>query len=161
MSVEKHVLDDLLSLSMQLHRQAFARPPVEGWLNSFLAMLYERFAAEDIKGFQVAQVIGNVAVQMGRVGSVPSTASDQYTLDASSPISTTLKQRQMTVTADMRVYPIVAGDDAVGVLIAYSSQTDEVVDSALSSLALELGPAIMQELRVPGATTGRLTRQID
>ncbi len=161
MNPEKHVLDDLLSLSMQLHRQAFARPPVDGWLNSFLSLLYERFATEDIKGLQVAQVIGNIAVQMGRVGTIPSTASDQYTLDASSPISTTLKNRQMTVTADMRVYPIIGGDDAVGVLIAYSSRADEMVDNALSALALQLGPAIMQELRVPGGTTGRLTRQID
>jgi GAF domain-containing protein len=68
----------------------------------------------------------------------------------------------MTITADMHVYPIIGGEDAVGVLIAYTSHTDELVDNALGALALQLGPAIMQELRLPGGgTTGRLTRQID
>src|SRR5260221_1384770 len=101
---------------MALPRQGFARPPVDGWLTSFLSLLYERFATEDIKGLQEAQVIGNIAVQMGRVGTIPSTASHQYTLDASPPISTTLKNRHMTVTADMRGYPIIGGDDGPGVL---------------------------------------------
>src|SRR5512140_2766852 len=135
MSAEKHVLDDLLSLSMQLNRQAFARPPVEGWLNSFLAMLYERFGSENINGFQVANVIGNVAVQMARVGAIPATASGQYTLDESSPISTVLKARQKTVTADAHVSPIIGGEDAVGVLIAFTSNANELMDTALSALA--------------------------
>src|SRR5579859_4804896 len=91
MAANKSTLDDVLSLSMQLNRQAFARPPVEGWLNSFMAMLYERFASANVKGIQIAQVIGDVALRMGSAGTVPNHASDQYALDDSSPIAAALK----------------------------------------------------------------------
>src|SRR5579859_2237392 len=161
MVADKNILDDVLSLSMQLNRQAFARPPVEGWLNSFLAMMYERFASANVKGIQIAQVIGDVALRMGSAGTVPNHASDQYALDDSSPIAAALKSRQLATAPDTRVYPIMIGDDAVGVLIAYCSDPGQAVDDALGAMALQLGPAIMQQLKSPGPTTGRLTRQID
>src|SRR5258708_30586546 len=109
---DKDILDNLLSLSMQLNRQAFARPPVEGWLTSFLSMLYERFAADSITSLQVAQVIGNEAVQMAQAGSAP--VSGHYTLEESSPIAIALRTRQMVAAPDARVFPLVAGDSAVG-----------------------------------------------
>src|SRR5215470_7258692 len=158
MVADKNVLDDVLSLSMQLNRQAFARPPVEGWLNSFLAMMYERFASANVKGIQVAQVIGDVALKMGSAGTVPNHASDQYPLDDASPIAAALKSRQMTTAPDTRVYPIMTGDDAVGVLIAYCSEPTQIIDDALGAMALQLGPAIVQQPRSPGPQTGRLTR---
>ena len=103
MSANKDALDNVLSLSMQLNRQAFAHPPVEGWLASFLSNCYERFASDTFHGLQVVQVIGNVAVQMTRAGDLPASASDQYTLENTSPIAIALRTRQMVATADMRV----------------------------------------------------------
>src|SRR5258708_31242626 len=110
MSADKDVLDNVLSLSMQLNRQAFARPPVEGWLNSFLSMLYERFASDSVQGLQVAQVIGNEAVQMAQAGSA--VVSGHYTLEESSPIAIPLRTRQMVAAPDTRVFPLVAGGKA-------------------------------------------------
>ena len=46
---DKNVLNDVLDLSMQLNRQAFSRPPMEGWLNSFVGMLYERFSSANVR----------------------------------------------------------------------------------------------------------------
>ncbi|MEP7288906.1 MAG: GAF domain-containing protein [Chloroflexota bacterium] len=161
MNIDKNMLDDLHSLSMQLNRQAFASPPMEGWLNSFLTMLFERFSTANVQGIQVAQVIGNVAVQMGSAGVVPGRSSDQYPLDDSSPIAAALSARHMASAADSRVYPIMIGDDVVGVLVIYTTQTDEIRDQALEMLALQLGPAIMQNLKTPRPQTGRLTRQIE
>src|SRR5260370_41922596 len=99
MVADKNVLDDVLSLSMQLNRQAFARPPVEGWLNSFLAMMYERFASANVKGIQVAQVIGAVALGMSSVGTVPNHASGQYRLDNHSHLAASLKSIQKVTVA--------------------------------------------------------------
>src|SRR5438067_2219357 len=120
MSLERHVLDDLLSLSMQLNRQAFASPPVEGWLNSFLALLVERFAPLNIQGVQAAQVIGNVAVQMARAGDIPAQAAEQYPLDPGSPISVAIRNRQLATAPGARIVPISVGDDTIGVLIGYT-----------------------------------------
>ncbi len=161
MSVGKHVLDDLLSLSMQLNRQAFASPPVEGWLNSFLSLLCERFAPLSIRGIQAAQVIGNIAVQMARAGNVPAHAAEQYLLDEGSPITAALRNRQIASTPDARIAPIIVGDDAIGVLIGYTEQPNDIADQLLATFAIQLGPAIMQHLKTPGPQTGRLTRQID
>src|SRR5438132_1148551 len=103
MSVGKNVLDDLLALSLQLNRQAFASPPVEGWLNSFLSVLCERFAPLGIQGVQAVQVIGTTAVQMARAGTVPAHAAEQYALDESSPITMALRTRQLTKMPDARI----------------------------------------------------------
>jgi GAF domain-containing protein len=162
MTVDKTVLDDLRSLSTQLNRQAYARPPVEGWLNSFLAMFYERFKGFDIQGIQVAQVVGNVAVQMGSVGNVPSSASEQYTLDSSSPISAAINKREAVSAPDSRVFPILVGEDAVGVLVAYTKTMDnETVEMVFTTIASQLGPAIMQDTRLVRRDTGRLSRQVE
>src|SRR5258706_12592244 len=137
MSADKDVLDNVLSLSMQLNRQAFARPPVEGWLNSFLSMLYERFASDSVQGLQVAQVIGNEAVQMAQAGSAA--VSGHYTLEESSPIAIALRTRQMVAAPDTRVFPLVAGDNAIGVLIVYTTKSDSALDTAFGTFALRAG----------------------
>src|SRR5258706_6670311 len=123
MSSDKSLLEDVRSLSMQLNRQAFARPPIDGWLNSFLTMLCERLASMNVTGVQVAQVIGNVAVEMASAGSVPQDAVNQYKLDASSTVSIALNTRQMAVAPNSRIYPIMIGDDAVAVLILYTTDS--------------------------------------
>jgi GAF domain-containing protein len=161
MSVGKHVLDDLLALSMQLNRQAFASPPVEGWLNSFLSLICERFAPLSIQGIQAAQVIGTIAVQMARAGTLPAHAAEQYALDEGSPITMALRTRQLTASPDARIVPITIGEDAIGVLIGYTNQPSDIADEVLATVAAQLGPAIMQHLKTPGPQTGRLTRQID
>src|SRR5579859_1629140 len=121
MPADRDVLSDLLSLSMQLNRQAFARPPVEGWLNSFLAVLYERFSNQNVQRVQVLHAIGTVAVEIGSAGSKQGgTSEQQYTLEESSPIAQAIHSRQMVTAPDMHVYPILVGEDPIGALIAYS-----------------------------------------
>jgi GAF domain-containing protein len=161
MSSDKSLLEDVRSLSMQLNRQAYARPPIEGWLSSFLAMLYERLASLKVTGIQVAQVIGNVAVEMASAGTVPHHAVNQYALDDSSLVAVALNTRQLAVAPDSRIYPILIGEDAVAVMILYTTEASVEVDDAISTLMLQLGPAIMQNFRTVGPQTGRLTRQID
>src|SRR5450432_256994 len=161
MSANKDVLENILALSIQLNRQAFARPPVEGWLTSLLSMLHERFASGSVRGVQVAQVIGNAAVPMAQAGTVPTLASSHYTLEDSSPIAVALKTRQMVSAPDMRVFPLVVGDGANGVLIVYATEPDRALDQALGMLSLQLGVAIAQQIKPTGMQTGRLTRQID
>lgn len=160
----QQVLDDLHALSVQLNRQAFARPPIEGWLNSFLTMLCERFRA--VRGIQAMQVIGNVAVRMGSAGELPADAYDQYPLDEGTPIVAVMRTRQMAVatgTHIAHVYPITVGEDNVGVLIAYAASEAALapIDHLIGALALQLAPAIIQNLKAPGSQTGRLTHQIN
>lgn len=161
MSPADQYLDDMRALSMQLNRQAFAQPPIEGWLNSFLTLLCERFAPVAVRGVQVVQAIGNVAVRMAGAGDVPASASDTYALDDQSPLAAALRARQMvTSPPNLRLYPILIGSDPLGVLIVYTDQDTPVLDSLLTSLALQLGPALLQHLKSPGPQTDRLTRQI-
>jgi GAF domain-containing protein len=157
----QQALDDLHALSVQLNRQAFARPPIEGWLNSFLTMLCERFRA--VRGIQVMQVIGNVAVRMGSAGALPATAYDQYPLDEGTPIVAAMRTRQMATAPGAHVYPITVGEDNVGVLIAYGASDEALapIDHLIAALALQLAPAIIQNLKTPGSQTGRLTHQIN
>ncbi|HVO41960.1 MAG TPA: GAF domain-containing protein [Aggregatilineales bacterium] len=164
-SSEKHPLNDLVALSLQLNRQAFALPPIDGWLNSFLSMLLERLAAGVIAGIQVTRVIGNYAVPMASAGTVPTESADGHALDDASPIVIALKTRRTTMTENSRIYPILRGEDLVGVLIAYLFKPGDILgktnDSMISSLALQLGPALSQSLRPALPQTGRLSRQVD
>jgi hypothetical protein len=157
----QQALDDLHALSVQLNRQAFARPPIEGWLNSFLTMLCERFRA--VRGIQAMQVIGNVAVRMGSAGTLPADAYDQYPLDEATPIVAAMRTRQMAHAPGAHVYPITVGEDNVGVLIAYGASDEALalIDHLIAALALQLAPAIIQNLKTPGSQTGRLTHQIN
>ncbi len=166
MNPSKAVLDDLLALSMQLNRQAFAQPPVEGWLNSFLAVVCERFAGRGVLGVQISQVIGNVAVRVSGAGSIPTDNTTQH-VDESSPLLAALRRRQIATTPNARIYPIAVGSDAIGAIVVYHNiaQADvansETLDALLTTLANQLGPALLQHLKVPGPQTGRLMRQID
>jgi GAF domain-containing protein len=164
MIASKQGLDDLLSLSMQLNRQAFAQPPVEGWLNSFLTMLCERFAPQTVRGVQVVQVVGNTALQIGSAGAVPAEASGKQLIDESSPIAETLRLRQISMMPNAHIYPITVGSDPIGVLLAYfdvNGDNATILDPILGTLASQLGPAMMQSQKTPGPQTGRLMRQID
>lgn len=171
--MNRPVLDDLLSLSLQLNRQAFGQPPVEGWLNSFLAMMCERFTPLGVRGAQVTQVIGNVAIRMAHAGVVPADSSPQYTLDASSPVALAMRSRQTATMPNARIYPVLVGNDAIGAMIIYTifpgdkdASKDirdkiDVLDDLVGALATQLGPALLNHLKTPGPTTGRLMRQID
>lgn len=164
MAANSTELEALLSLSMQLNRQAFAQPPVEGWLNSFLTMMCERFAPLTLRGAQVVQVIGNTALQIASAGMVPAEASGKHLIDISSPIAETLRTRQRSIMPNAHVYAIAVGNDPIGVMIAYfevTSQSAAVLDPILGTLATQLGPAMLQSLKQPGPQTGRLMRQID
>jgi GAF domain-containing protein len=166
MSQGKAVLDDLLALSMQLNRQAFAQPPVEGWLNSFLAVVCERFAVYGVLGVQISQVVGNMAMRVAGAGQIPTENATQP-VDDSSPLLLAMRRRQIASTPNARIYPITIGNDAIGAIVAYHklAQSDathlETLDALLSALANQLGPALLQHLKVPGPQTGRLMRQID
>ena len=156
-------LDDLLALSAQLNRQAFAQPPVEGWLNSFLAVLSERFAQHGVLGAQISQVIGNVALRVAMAGHVPAETSPQHRLDDDSPLLAVLRTRRMTTMPNARLYPILVGNEAIGGLIVYVEPRGDYtkLDQALGVLTIQLGPALLQHLKTPGPQTGRLMRQID
>lgn len=165
MSQGRAVLDDLLALSMQLNRQAFAQPPVEGWLNSFLAVVCERFAAYGILGVQISQVVGNMAIRVAGAGRIP-TENPTQPVDDSSPLLLAIRRRQTASTPNARIYPITIGNDAIGAIVAYHKLSGqsvdlETLDSLMSTLANQLGPALLQHLKVPGPQTGRLMRQID
>lgn len=161
---ERSLLDDLMGLTTQLNRQAFAQPPVEGWLSSFLAMLAERFAALGVKGVRIVQVIGNIMLPIANAGTVPEESSEQSVVDESSPIMPVLKERQMGLMTGARLYPIFTGGDSLGVLIIYGDDKPEhnvVLDRVCGMLGAQLGPALLQHLKTPGPRTGRLLRQID
>jgi len=160
---QKQYQDDLLSLTQQLNRQAFAQPPIEGWLNSFLALMCERFAPLTVRGVQVLQVIGNVALRMASAGTVPE-SSDQTPVDQSSPIAQAISNRQMATMPNAHLFPIMVGNDAIGVLIVYfnmQSNAAETLDTMMATLSIQLGPALLQHLKTPGPQTGRLIRQIE
>src|SRR5258708_31035239 len=67
----------------------------------------------------------------------------------------------MVAAPDTRVFPLVAGDNAIGVLIVYTTKSDSALDTAFGTLALQLGVALTQQVKPSGMQTGRLTRQID
>jgi len=160
---QKQYQDDLLSLTQQLNRQAFAQPPIEGWLNSFLALMCERFAPLTVRGVQVLQVIGNVALRMASAGTVPE-SSDQTPVDQSSPIAQAISNRQMATMPNAHLFPIMVGNDAIGVLIVYfnmQSNAAETLDTMMETLSIQLGPALLQHLKTPRPQTGRLIRQIE
>lgn len=166
MSQGKAVLDDLLALSMQLNRQAFAQPPVEGWLNSFLAVVCERFAVYGVLGVQISQIVGNVAIRVAGAGRIP-TENAAQPVDDSSPLLLAIRRKQITSTPNARIYPITIGSDAIGAIVIYHAPNKteagafETLDAQLIMLANQLGPALVQHLKVPGPQTGRLMRQID
>ncbi|MFQ3534381.1 MAG: GAF domain-containing protein [Aggregatilineales bacterium] len=166
MSHGRAVLDDLLALSMQLNRQAFAQPPVEGWLNSFLAVVCERFAVYGVLGVQISQIVGNLAMRVAGAGQIPTEAATQP-VDDSSPLLLAIRRREMASTPNARIYPITVGSDAIGAIVAYHAPSKsgaaalETLDALLITLANQLGPALLQHLKVPGPQTGKLMRQID
>jgi GAF domain-containing protein len=164
MTAEPMILDDLRSLSLQLNRQAFASPPVEGWLNSFLTMLCERFDGAGVQGVQVIQMIGNVSMQVASAGHVPAEATTQNIVDESSPLIPAIRDRQVTTLPGARIFPVTVGSDGIGAMVVYLDDEHTpltALDHALETLAAQLGPALMQHLRTPGPRTGRLLRQID
>lgn len=164
MSTASPLLEDVLSLSLQLNRQAFANPPVEGWVTSFLTMLCERFAGHGVRGVQCIQVIGNVSLQVGAAGAVPAEASAQNIVDESSPLIPVIRERQMGTMPNARIYPVAVGNDGIGAMLAYIDEAKAnvaVLDQALAVLAMQLGPAMLQHLKAPSPRTGRLIRQID
>ena len=66
---------DLLNLLLQMNRQAYAQPPLDGWLRSVLEILRERFPA--VAGVQVVQAIGNIAIVQAASGQVPAITDEQ------------------------------------------------------------------------------------
>lgn len=159
-------LDAVLFLSTELNRRAFDNPPPEGWLNSFLTVVLERFAPLAIQGIQVVQVIGNVAVSIGKAGAILAETVGQFTIDPTSPIAIAMNTRQMATALTQRIYPVLIGKDIVAVVIVYtgtarSRDATETIDQAFALLTLQLGPAVVQTLRTPGPRTGRLTNQIE
>lgn len=166
MTASQPFLEDLLSLSSQLNRQAFAQPPVEGWLNSFMAVLVERFHNFAVAGAQITQVIGNMAIRVASAGNVPADSASQA-IDESSPLIAAFRKRQMTTMPNARIYPLSVGNEAIGALVMYidsgalPADTLASIDQVVGTLSTQLGPALLQHLKVPGPQTGRLMRQID
>lgn len=158
--MDKDVLDAVLALSNQLNRQAFARPPIEGWLDSFLQALCEGFGGASLRGVQVTRVVGSTAIEIGRAGALPPQAADQYELTATPAIADVIRSRRVLPAQGGRAYPIAKGSEGIGVLLAAIDQPDEVIEEALAALALQLGPALTQEMSAPGPQTGALTNQI-
>jgi len=142
MTTANTLYDDLLFLSAQLNQRAFAQPPVEGWLDLFLETVHQRFPS--IQGLQVVQTMGSVAMQIGKVGELPTHAAPQYLLNESSPIAmvaAVIRSGKPIADLNNRIYPIVAGKDTLGALLAFTDQAD--LDPLLEALALQLGPAIL------------------
>jgi GAF domain-containing protein len=161
---DQALIDDLQLLSQQLNRQAFAQPPVEGWLNSFLALICERFATEGVTGAQVVQVIGNIMLQVANAGNVPTENGQQNLLDESSPLMPALRNLEIATMPNGQIYPISAGSESLGVLIInYDSTRANVatLNRIFSTISPQMGPALLQHLKTPGPRTGRLMRQID
>ncbi|MHB8626090.1 MAG: hypothetical protein ACYDBJ_04340 [Aggregatilineales bacterium] len=151
---------DWLALTLLLNRQAFRQPPVENWLHSFLEALSERIPAID--GIQVVQGIGNAAVTPASSGQVPPALNDQATFDADSPVTRALNTRERQIASDLRAYPILYGDDAIGVLVAYSPGLPSDTDDILSAIAAQLGPALAQQassIRAAALENARLSAQ--
>ncbi len=155
------MLNDLLSLSKQLNRQAFTQPASAGWLDSFLAVLYEQLAPHSIKGIQIVQIIGNEAMQVGRIGNLPDHAATRYLLAPPSPVDAAIRTGKAVTESGMRVYPLPVAENAVGAMVVYAEKLNQDVDELLNALTLQLGPALGRDYRVPGPRTGRLTQQID
>jgi GAF domain-containing protein len=153
---------DLLNLLLQLNRQAYAQPPLDGWLRSVLELLRERFPA--VMGVQVVQTIGNAAVIQAASGQVPNLPDDHIVLDAASPVTIALRTRERQIAADLRVYPVVYGDEAIGALIVYAQTVPDVLDDSLSIVAIQLGSALLQQTAMTPAgnpsPTGPLRRQL-
>lgn len=158
MAIDEHFTTDLLALSMQLNRQAFAQPQIDGWLSSFLAVLTERFPA--IGGVHVVQAIGNTGIVQAASGSVPENSGDTVALDAFSPVAQAMQTRQPYFAQDLRAYPILYGDEPIGALIVYTSALPPVLDDILGALAVQLGAAINQQTHTTHSPTGPLRRQI-
>lgn len=162
MIAQPSALQDLLALTAQLNRQAFARPPVEGWLNSFLGELCQRLGPLGLRGVQAVQVMGSIAVHMSSGGTIPGSFSKMHILDEGSPVAAALQMRQPVPMPDARVFPVEVGDEAIAALIAYITQPSELLDTLLKAVAAQLGPAIAQGAQSSaGPKTGRLTRQVD
>ncbi|HRE48375.1 MAG TPA: GAF domain-containing protein [Aggregatilineales bacterium] len=163
MSDTRDLLDDLTTLALQLNRQAFAQPPVEGWLNSFLAMLCERLRTLAVRGVQVVQVIGNAMLSVAVAGNVPAEAGEQSMIDESSPIMPVLRNRQIGTMPNARIYPILVGNDPLGAIVVYLNPDADPVtlDRAFTLIGVQLGPALLGHLKMPGPRTGRLMRQIE
>jgi GAF domain-containing protein len=163
MTNDQHLLDDLHNLTQQLSRQAFSQPPVEGWLNSFMASLCQRFQGVGVRGAQVMQLIGNIALQIAAGGKVPE-GSKESPVDAASPISLALQERQVKSMGEARFYPLLIGNDGIGVLIIHTDAPSigvEVLDKLFGMLSTQLAPALAQNVRTPGPRTGKLMHQID
>jgi GAF domain-containing protein len=158
--VEKDVLDAVLTLSNQLNRQAFARPPIEGWLDSFLQALCDRFTRASLRGVRVARVVGNTAIEIGRAGASLPQAADHYDLSVTPALADVIRSRRVMPVQGGRAYPIAKGSEGIGVLLAAIDQPDAMVEEALAALALQLGPALTQDTSVPGPQTGALNSQI-
>ncbi len=142
MTPNSAAFDDLLFLSAQLNQRAFVQPPVEGWLDVFLDAVRQRLPA--VQSLQVAQAMGGVAMQIGRAGTLPGHAAPQYPLNESSPIAMVagvIRSGKAAAAPNSHIYPIMAGMDTLGVLIAFTNQAD--LDPTLEALALQLGPAIL------------------
>jgi len=65
----------------------------------------------------------------------------------------------------LRVYPIVYGDETVGALVVYASTLPDALDDGLSILAIQLGPALLQQTAAmtnvtTPSPTGPLRRQL-
>lgn len=157
-TMDEQTTHDLLSLSMQLNRQAFAQPPVDNWLGSFLALLYERFPA--IGGVHIVQTIGDQAVVQATAGNVPPNAGASILLNAASPVMQALTTHERVIVPDLRIYPILYGDEAVGALVAYTAALPPAIDDVLGALAVQIGAAIMQQTHVSTPQTGPLRRQV-
>jgi GAF domain-containing protein len=165
-TIPPNYADHLLALSMQLNRQAFAQPPMDGWIASFLALLCERFASVGVTGAQMVQVVGNVAVSTATAGRVPAGGTqsvdgvDQYLLDEASPIGEAVRTRSMTSMPNARIFPVVFGNDAIGALIVFGAVSNDV-NPVFGALAAQLGPATAGAFRTSRGNTGRLSRQIE
>ncbi len=157
--IDERILPDLLALSQQLNRQAFAQPPIEGWLGSFVSLLFERFP--QVGGIHVVQVLGNTAIVQATGGRVPADSGEPLVLEGQSPVVQALHKREPFFAPDLRVYPILYGDETVGALVAYASSLPPALDEVLGALALQLGAAIMQQTPTTTSATGPLRRQLD
>src|SRR5258706_1211640 len=91
-------LGNVLALATQLNRQAFANPPTDGWLNAFLGVVLDQFRSQALQGLQVAQVIGNIAISVGVAGDIPAGTTEQFTINPTSAIATTVRTHETTTS---------------------------------------------------------------
>lgn len=137
---------DWLGLTRQLNRQAFGKPPVENWLRAFLEAVRAQIPAID--SVQVIQMANDGLIVQAASGPLSEPPAPQIASDAGSPVRKALDSHERQIAPDMRVYPILYGDDAVGALIVRligdTSGVAPAADDVLSALAIQLGPAIRQ-----------------